>query len=112
MVVNTTAWGDYMNSYPSKDTATVEKYISTYGEKRFAKKGVDKDFLDSSTSGGFDTMGPDGKWVTRGMNIHSIAEASQQASKKWKEAGYLTPMQQAGGVPLRFADMAYNVAKI
>ena len=45
------------------------------------------------------------------MNIHGVAEAAQQASKKWKEMGYQTPMQKVGGAPMQFADMAYNVAK-
>lgn len=45
------------------------------------------------------------------MNVHNIAIAAQQASKKWKEMGYQSPMQKAGGAPVQFMDMAYNVAK-
>ncbi|MEI6711532.1 MAG: hypothetical protein WCK88_05060 [bacterium] len=45
------------------------------------------------------------------MSVYSIAIAAQQASKKWKEMGYQTPMQKAGGTPVQFMDTAYNIAK-
>lgn len=111
MVTSTSHWTDYMNSYPSKSTATVEKYISTFREGTFDGGSIDADFLASSRNGGFDIKWPDGKWITRGMNIHSIAQAAQEAAKKWKEMGYQTPMQKAGGRTVQFAEMAYNVAK-
>ena len=54
MVINTSHWTSFMNSYPSESTATVEKYIATYGEGKFTSGSMDADFLASARAGGFD----------------------------------------------------------
>lgn len=51
LVINTTHWTDFMNSYPSKSTATVEKYISTFYEAKLIETDMDADFLASSDAG-------------------------------------------------------------
>jgi len=110
LVINTSKWGNFMSSYPSRETATVGKYMSTF-KGRFDGSTADTDFLTSSGAGWFDIMWPDGKWITQGKNVHNIAIAAQEASKKWKEMGYATPIEKAGGRPVQFMDLAYNVAK-
>jgi len=50
IVINTSKWGNYMSSYPSQETATVNKYISTFNG-RFGNNPADKDFLASSSAG-------------------------------------------------------------
>lgn len=50
LVINTSKWGNFMSSYPSRETATVGKYMSTF-EGKFTGTQADNDFLSSSASG-------------------------------------------------------------
>jgi hypothetical protein len=111
LVINTSHWTDFMNSYPSESTATVEKYISTFYKWDFTANNYDSDLLGSADAGWFDIQGPDGAWVSRGMNVYSVATAAQQAAKKWKEMGYQSPLQKSNPKTMKFAEFAYGVAK-
>lgn len=50
LVTNTSQWMNYIQSYPSQSSATVDNYISTR-EKQFTASAQDQDFLQSAKKG-------------------------------------------------------------